>query len=81
MWTFGSDWLRSPLPSLVTITECPVSAISMFAPVIPTSASKYFFRSTPRASVRRSECSLSRRSGGRWVCALRKAASTSGTVT
>ena len=69
------------MPSLVTITECPVSAISMFAPVIPTSASKYFARSTPRASESRSAYSLRLRSGARCVCALRNAASTSGTVT
>ena len=78
MWTRGSDWLRSPLPSLVTITECPVSAISMLAPVMPTSASKYFARSTPRASASSvgelGEVAVRRRDA---VCASRNAASTS----
>ena len=34
---FANDCVRSPLPSLVTITDEPVSAIKKLAPVIPTS--------------------------------------------
>ena len=44
MCTLGSDWVRSPLPSLVTITEEPVSAIRKLAPVMPTSAARNFSR-------------------------------------
>ena len=40
MWTFGSVWVRSPLPSLVTMIEVPVSATRKFAPVMPTSAAR-----------------------------------------
>ena len=37
----GRLCVRSPLPSLVTMTELPVSAIRKFAPVMPTSAATY----------------------------------------
>ena len=46
IWTLGRICVRSPLPSLVTMIEVPVSAIRKLAPVMPTSASKYFWRST-----------------------------------
>ena len=48
--TRGSVLVRSPLPSLVTMTLDPVSATRKFAPVIPTSALWNFSRSTARAS-------------------------------
>ena len=38
-----------PLPSLVTSTTVPVSATAKFAPVIPRSASRNFWRSSTRA--------------------------------
>ena len=41
----GSVCVRSPLPSLVTITVEPVSAIRKLAPVMPTSAARNFWRS------------------------------------
>ena len=44
MCTLGSVCVRSPLPSLVTITEEPVSAIRKLAPVMPTSAARNFSR-------------------------------------
>ena len=50
-WTRGSVWVRSPLPSLVTMTLLPVSAIRKLAPVMPTSAARNFWRSRVRASV------------------------------
>ena len=51
MCTLGSSDVRSPLPSLVTMTAEPVSATRKFAPVMPTSADRNFSRSTPRASA------------------------------
>ena len=50
MCTRGKVLVRSPLPSFVTITLEPVSAIRKFAPVMPTSAVTNFSRSTVRAS-------------------------------
>ena len=44
MCTLGSDCVRSPLPSLVTMTEEPVSATRKLAPVMPTSAARNFSR-------------------------------------
>ena len=64
MWTRGSVCVRSPLPSLVTITEVPVSAIRKFAPVMPTSAARKRSRSTPRASLSSDTGSVRSRSGG-----------------
>ena len=46
MWTLGRICVRSPLPSLVTMIEVPVSAIRKFAPVMPTSAARKRSRST-----------------------------------
>src|SRR2546425_440068 len=43
--TGGSVVVRSALPSLVTSTIVPVSAMAMFAPELPTVASMNFFRS------------------------------------
>ena len=51
MCTLGSDCVRSPLPSLVTMTEEPVSAIRKLAPVMPTSAARNFSRRIWRASA------------------------------
>ena len=80
MWTLASDWVRSPFPSLVTITDWPVSAISMLAPVMPTSAAKYFSRSTARASASMVSSPM-RRAGSMWVCSRRKRSATSSSVT
>ena len=49
MWTGGSVVVRSALPSLVTSTIVPVSAMAMFAPDMPTVASINFSRSDSRA--------------------------------
>ncbi len=49
--TRGRVWVRSPLPSLVTRTNEPVSAMSRLAPVMPTSAARNSWRSTARASA------------------------------
>ena len=80
-WTLGRICVRSPLPSLVTMMEVPVSAIRKFAPVTPMSALRNFSRKMPRASA--SSCSGCERSrpAGRSRCALRKSASTSSRVT
>ena len=77
MCTRGRVCVRSPLPSLVTMTLLPVSAIRKLAPVMPTSAARNFARSRVRASVRMSRRSWNTRSGGRSVCDLRKLASQS----
>ena len=76
MCTLGSDWVRSPLPSLVTMTEEPVSAIRKLAPVMPTSAARNFSRRIWRASSTSWVGSISTRSFGSWVCRRRKSAST-----
>src|SRR5206468_2361039 len=47
--TRGSEVTMRPLPSLVTRTMLPVSAIAKFAPVMPRSAWRNFSRSSPRA--------------------------------
>src|SRR2546421_101277 len=49
MCTGGSVVVRSALPSLVTSTMVPVSAMAMFAPEMPTVASMNFLRSDARA--------------------------------
>src|SRR6266567_4236056 len=49
MWTGGSVTVRSALPSLVTSTTVPVSAMAMFAPLMPTTASMNFWRREMRA--------------------------------
>ena len=77
MCTRGSVCVRSPLPSLVTMTLLPVSAIRKLAPVMPTSAARNRSRSLVRASVRMSRRSANTRSGGRSVCDLRKLSSQS----
>ena len=56
--------VRSPFPSLVTIAEDPVSAMSRLAPVIPTSAKTNLSRSAARASASRSGTALEERSCG-----------------
>ena len=76
MCTLGSDCVRSPLPSLVTITVEPVSAIMKLAPVMPTSAARNFSRRIWRASATSCEGSISCRSAGSLVCRRRKSAST-----
>ena len=77
MCTLGSDCVRSPLPSLVTITDEPVSAIRKLAPVMPTSAARNFCAQDLARLARRScEGSISCRSGGSLVCRRRKSAST-----
>ena len=50
MWTRGRVWVRSPLPSLVTMMLEPVSATRKLAPVMPTSAARNRGRSRARAS-------------------------------
>ncbi len=77
MCTRGSVCVRSPLPSFVTITLLPVSAMRKFAPVMPTSAARKRARSFVRASVRMSRRSENTRSFGRSVCISRKLASQS----
>ena len=52
MCTGGSVSVRSALPSLVTITTVPVSAIAMLAPVMPTAALMNFWRRSARAWAR-----------------------------
>ena len=42
IWMRGRVEVRSPLPSLVRITDVPVSAMSRLAPVMPTSAVRNF---------------------------------------
>ena len=64
MWTRGRSAVRSPLPSLVTMTAEPVSAMRKFAPVMPTSAARNFSRSTARASATSAAGSSSARVGG-----------------
>src|SRR6266568_2816073 len=49
MCTGGSVTVRSALPSLVTSTTVPVSAMAMFAPLMPTTASMNFWRREMRA--------------------------------
>ena len=49
MCTGGSVVVRSALPSLVTMTIVPVSAIAMLAPLMPTAAEMNFCRSDSRA--------------------------------
>ena len=51
MCTRGKVCVRSPLPSLVTMIDVPVSAIRKFAPVMPTSAARNRSRRITRASV------------------------------
>ena len=75
MCTRGSAWVKSPLPSLVTMIEEPVSATRKLAPVTPTSAARKRSRRIPRASSTSSRGSSSERSGGRWLCWARKSAS------
>ena len=70
MCTRGRVCVRSPLPSLVTMTLLPVSAIRKLAPVMPTSAARNFSRSLVRASVRMSRRSWNTRSAGRSVWRL-----------
>ena len=75
MCTRGKVCVRSPLPSLVTMIEVPVSAIRKFAPVMPTSAARNRSRRITRASVSKVCGSTSWRSTGRCVCTRRKSAS------
>ena len=49
MCTGGSVVVKSALPSFVTRTIVPVSAIAMFAPEMPTVASMNFWRKDSRA--------------------------------
>ena len=76
MCTLASDCVRSPLPSLVTMIDEPVSAIRKLAPVMPTSAARNFSRRIWRASPTSVAASVSTRSFGRCVCTRRKSAST-----
>ena len=64
MWTRGRICVRSPLPSLVTMIEVPVSATRKFAPVMPTSAARKRSRRMARASASRLVGSERSRSGG-----------------
>ena len=77
MCAFGRICVRSPLPSLVTMIDVPVSAMRKLAPVMPTSAARNFARSTWRASASSCSGSARLRSGGRSRCALRNSCSTS----
>ena len=72
MWMRGRICVKSPLPSLVTMTVDPVSAIIRLAPVMPTSASWNLRRSTWRASVIRVLASSMGRPGGSSGWAARK---------
>ena len=60
----ASVCVRSPLPSLVTMIEVPVSATRKFAPVMPTSAERNRSRRITRASVS-SVCGSTRLAVGR----------------
>ena len=71
----GKVEVRSPLPSLVTITDEPVSAINRLAPVMPTSAARNFSRSSARASATRYSARSSLRSRGRRSCLRRNSSS------
>ena len=57
IWTRGRICVRSPLPSLVTMIEEPVSATRKFAPVMPTSAVEILLaqhrRAPPSSRLRR----------------------------
>ena len=75
MCTRGKVCVRSPLPSLVTMIDVPVSATRKFAPVMPTSAARKRSRRITRASVSSVWCSSRLRSAGRCVCTRRKSAS------
>ena len=66
MCTRGSVCVRSPLPSLVTITLLPVSAIRKLAPVMPTSAARNFARSR-RARLGQDVAPLGEHAVGRQV--------------
>ncbi|MCY1519807.1 hypothetical protein D9M68_545710 [compost metagenome] len=69
MRTRGSRLARSPLPSLVTRTWVPSSAMRKLAPVMPTSASRKRWRSSRRASASRSAGSCRKWSRPRpWWC-------------
>ena len=59
IWHFGSAQVSRPLPSFVTSTIEPVSAMAKFAPEMPTSASANFCRSARRANWA-SACALGR---------------------
>lgn len=65
--TRGSVCARSALPSLVTSTIDPVSAISMLAPVMPTSADRNSLRKTARASSSITRGSSRGRCAAYWV--------------
>ncbi len=65
MCTCGRIWVRSPLPSLVTMTDVPVSATRKLAPVMPTSAARKRSRRMARASASSDGGSERSRSGGR----------------
>ena len=67
MWTGGKLCVRSPLPSLVTMIDVPVSATRKFAPVMPTSAARNFSRRMVRASASSAVGSLRSRAAGRSV--------------
>ena len=62
IWMRGRICVRSPLPSLVTMIEVPVSATRKLAPVMPTSAARKRSRRMPRASASRLVGSLRSRS-------------------
>ena len=61
MCSLGRADVSRPLPSFVTSTIVPVSAIAKFAPEMPTSASANFCRSARRANP----ASVSRSAGSR----------------
>ena len=48
---FGKAAVRRALPSFSVIETMPVSAMAKFAPVIPMSAVRYFFRNARRAII------------------------------
>ncbi len=73
----GRICVRSPLPSLVTMTDAPVSATRKFAPVMPTSAERNLARRMPRASASSGSGAERSRFGGRSRWALRKSCSMS----
>ena len=69
--------VRSPLPSLVTMIDVPVSAIRKFAPVMPTSAArKLLAQHAARLGEQRFAARTRSRSAARCVWTRRKSAST-----
>ncbi len=79
MWTRGRVWERSPLPSLVTMMEDPVSATRKLAPVMPNRLRELLAQNGTGFRDKAFRCLAV--DGGAQVCVVeRKSASTSASV-